>query len=80
MNPLEWKREHQITLICAVALGGLIGAILGLFYLSPNRHFEICDVGHSYGFCLVLYLPIRWIVWGALIGGAVGYIRQLLRA
>ena len=44
MNPLEWKRERQVALICAVALGGLIGAILGLFYLNPNPHFETCDV------------------------------------
>ena len=77
MNPLEWKRERQVALICAVALGGLIGAILGLFYLNPNPHFETCD---AYEFCLALHLPIRWIVWGALIGGVVGYIRQLLRA
>jgi hypothetical protein len=29
MNPLNWKREHQIALFCAAALGCLVGIIAG---------------------------------------------------
>jgi hypothetical protein len=41
LNPLTWKREYQLALICAAALGVLVGAIFGFFYLNPNRHFEV---------------------------------------
>jgi hypothetical protein len=85
MNPLTWKREHRAALICAAALGALVGAIFGFFYLNPNRHFEWC-VGFNYLTCGGPYLPlgyllllVLWVILGGLIGAAVVYIRQLLR-
>jgi hypothetical protein len=35
MNPLAWKRDHQIALACAVIVGGVIGLIVGL-YATPS--------------------------------------------
>jgi len=76
MNPVRWKREHQI----ALGIAGIIGATLGVLVayttrLSPN----------SMGFFYWLDTRgwpdvIWWALLGALIGGGIVYARQLLRS
>jgi hypothetical protein len=38
MNPLNWKREHQIALLCASGLGALFGFIFAIQHVSPGEH------------------------------------------
>jgi hypothetical protein len=83
MNPLNWKREHQMALVCAGALGGVLSFIAAVLTLHPGRHFEWC-VFREHGTCA--YFPtgyvallIFWTFRGTLVSGAIVYIRQLLR-
>lgn len=67
MNPLKWKREHQIALACAAALGAVIGAIFGFWYLIPAHHFYWCLAPSSSPRCDALevgyyLLVLFWIV------------------
>jgi hypothetical protein len=87
MNPLTWKREHQIAFLCAIALGCLVGIIAGTLMIQPRGRFEfgvLCS-GGEYGPCGI-YVPLGyllllalWAALGGLIGAVVVYIRQLLR-
>jgi hypothetical protein len=85
MNPLLWKREHQIALVCAIALGGLIGMILGFFvtphYVSFRWGKLWCDYGYNCIYLLQGYwlLILFWTSIGGLVGGGLVYVRQLLR-
>ena len=85
MNPFEWKREHQIALICAVGVGCVVGVILGAFvtpsYVSFRWGRLWCDYGYSCVYFLQGYwlLILFWTMLGGVVGGAVVYIRQLLR-
>jgi len=36
MNPVRWKREHQIAFLVAIALGGTIGIVVGLQRAGPS--------------------------------------------
>ena len=74
MNPLNWKREHQIAFLCAAALGCLLGLVAGFQWVRPNGHFEINYLPLGYWLLLMF-----WATLGGLIGAAVIYIRQLLR-
>ena len=47
MNPLEWKREHQIALLCAIALGCLAGLIIGAIPIFLCLPFEWLLVARS---------------------------------
>jgi hypothetical protein len=69
MNPLHWKREHQAALICAAALGFLIGMMFGLFYLNPPPRYPLVEaaapslVGGFYlplGYLLLLLFGLPW--------------------
>jgi hypothetical protein len=51
--------------------------MFGLFYLNPRRHFELAGGDLPLGYLLLL---LFWIALGGLIGAALVYIRQLLRA
>ena len=80
MNPLHWKREHQWALGLAVALGAFVVALIA--YRTIN--VGMCR-SYLYGLNLACVFRYWWgtiLFWpfaGALIGGAVVYIRQLLR-
>jgi hypothetical protein len=87
MNPLDWKREHQIALLVAATLGGFIfttmmshnisscaGGFIGSAYYYPI--FGI-DWGPFLARCWFQLLV--WPVSGAVSGAAFIYIRQLMR-
>ncbi|HEV2562427.1 MAG TPA: hypothetical protein VGT78_09825 [Rhizomicrobium sp.] len=71
MNPLKWKKEYQIALSIAVALGAFLGWLYGLQNVDWMFH-------HHYWFDYWLAVG-KWSALGALIGGALIYVWQLLR-
>ena len=85
MNPLAWKREHQIALVCAIALGCLIGMIFGVFvtprYVSFRWGKLWCDYSYNCTYFLQGYwlLIVLWTFIGGLVGCGLVYVRQLLR-
>lgn len=70
MNPLKWKRERRVALAAAICIGFLVGTIFG-YFVEP----------HLDGSFWPIYWPLifMWTAIGGFIGGAVFYIRQLLR-
>jgi hypothetical protein len=36
MNPLQWKREHQLALLIGAALGCMYGLVFGLEHVSQR--------------------------------------------
>jgi H+/Cl- antiporter ClcA len=85
LNWRTWKREHQMALAIAVALGCLVGLVVGLNLLDTHTSFKwgalLCDDTLS---CLYL-LNGYWLrvigcwLFGGVVGAALIYIRQLLR-
>jgi hypothetical protein len=86
MNPLEWKREHQIALACAAAIGGVAGLIFGLARTNAYDYSTWgklwCEREYSCIYLLNGYWlkVIFWTALGGSIGAALIYIRQLLRS
>ena len=73
MNPLQWRREHQVALLLGVVVGIALGFVTG--YMHHNIHFENAGQFSSY---LTGGSALRWGVLGALLGGTIIYMRQLL--
>jgi prolipoprotein diacylglyceryltransferase len=73
MNPLQWRREHQVALLLGIVVGIALGFVTG--YMHHDVHFENPGQFSSY---LTGGSAIRWGVLGALIGGTIIYMRQLL--
>jgi hypothetical protein len=87
LNPIEWKREHQVALAGAAAIGCLGGLIFGLAWSDTFSWFQWgelwCDRRHNNCFYLLNGYWLRIIFWTALggsVGAALVYIRQLLRS
>jgi hypothetical protein len=88
MNPLTWKREHQLALLCAITLGGVAGLLFGLWHVAEYGYSIRWSSGcvyypanSCYSFTPGYWLRIAfWIMLGGAFGGAMVYIRQLLRA
>ena len=66
MNPLHWKREHQIALLGATIVGACIGIFAGARQLEPSANYYWLWLG-------------LWGAGGAVTGAAGGFIRQLYR-
>jgi H+/Cl- antiporter ClcA len=86
MNPLEWKREHQIALLCAIALGCFSGFIVGLLVLDSHTRFRWGALWCEWQYSCVYFLNGYWLrvlscsILGGVSGATLVYIRQLLRA
>lgn len=75
MNPLWWKREHQIALAAAAALGLVIGLTWGLHHVHYRMFPDFWRSDGTY------WLSVgAWGLFGGAIGAAFVYIRQLLRS
>ncbi len=93
MNPLQWKREHQLALLLTVAIGTGIGVAFG---------YTVHRGGYSFGSWLINNLPyyrdgncwgnncpsnwhlpryygaFGWGIFGGCIGAAIIYINRLI--
>lgn len=70
MNPLRWKREHQVALTIAALIGAVIGPLAG--YGLSNDGWSL-----SFWFGRSAFV---WIIGGAAIGAAIVYVIRLARA
>jgi hypothetical protein len=66
MNPLHWKRDHQIAFFVAVVLCACIGVVAGVRQLEPSVNLYWLSVG-------------LWGAAGAVMGAVGAFIRQLMR-
>ncbi len=78
MNPLRWKRNHQIALVLAIAVGASLGIVVGYLVYSSGR-----GAGGAISFGYWLSRPLRsaglwWGLFGAGVGAAAIYLRRLL--
>ena len=73
MNPLQWRREHQVALLLGVVVGIALGFVTG--YMHHGIRFENAALFSVY---LTGGSALRWGVFGALVGGTIIYMRQLL--
>ena len=73
MNPLQWRSEHQVALLLGVMLGIALG------FLAGYMHHDIrIDNAAAFSNYVTKGSALRWGVFGALIGGTIIYIQQLL--
>ena len=73
MNPLQWRSEHQVALLLGVVVGIALGFVAG--YMHHDIRIDNTAAFSNY---LTKGSALRWGVFGALIGGTIIYIRQLL--
>jgi hypothetical protein len=81
MNPLRWKREHQIALLGAAIIGAIVGFIFGIHEADPYgkifKHFGYYGYTWVDTYWIVVAL---WSLFGAcMVSGAI-YVFQLSRA
>jgi hypothetical protein len=77
MNPLGWKREHQIALAGATLLGFAIG--IAYAYAKGNSlHFSDW-LYYAFNPRYLNFGEFGWGIFGAIIGAAVIYMAQLMK-
>jgi hypothetical protein len=77
INPFTWNREHQLALLVAALIGAALATVLG---------YIVYAVGWGEGalpFENWIWQPLRgaiwWAVFGAVIGGAMIFVQNLMR-
>ena len=78
MNPLLWRRDHQLALVIISLTGAVAGVLFGFIH-SP--YFEI--LGRWQVFAAWLSHPASywpWPLFGLIITGLTFYGLQLLRS
>ena len=78
MNPLHWKREHQLIWALVMVAGGLAGLIFG-WLVSPFSRVQGADTGMmfiAWAHNPVGYWP--WVAIGAVTAGLAYYSADLL--
>jgi hypothetical protein len=71
MNPLAWRREHQVALIIGTVLGIAAGVLAGFALNSVHLATLQQWVAEGHG--------LRWALAGAFFGAGVVYVQRLLR-
>lgn len=77
INPLGWRPEHKIALILALIVGAVIGFITGYFAIAVRYGAEGGPRFSSYMAGLIYYSGLWWAITGAMVGGALVYIKML---
>jgi hypothetical protein len=75
MNPLHWRREHQVAALAVCLMGAIVGIIFGWFQ-SPVSTL------YPGGFIYWVIIPSaywHWSLLGALLAGLGFYATYLLR-
>jgi hypothetical protein len=76
MNPIEWKREHQIAPGAAIPVGFELGPHLWIHARPPFRRFlGLLHYSTNYP----TNTGTGWGIFGAIVGAAVIYMAQLMR-
>jgi hypothetical protein len=79
MNPLKWKREHQVALGIAAIIGAVLGLLIGyLVYVIAQGAASAMSFGRWIEYSLWA-AAILWAIVGAIIFGGSVYMQRLLR-
>jgi hypothetical protein len=71
MNPLAWRREHQVALVLGAILGAIIMVVIGFMYRELN--YGTISAGLFWSASTA-----RWAILGLLLGAGIVYERRLL--
>ena len=77
MNPLNWKREHQVALGIAAVIGAVMGVLIGYLAYAVAQG---ADGAMSFGRWLeysIWAAALLWAIVGALIMGGSAYMQRL---
>ena len=82
VNPLQWRREHQLAAIVIVALGGLLGLLFAWIESPAHRTAALLRLSQSQAF--LVWLPHIDSYWhlpasGAATAGLAFYALMLLK-
>jgi hypothetical protein len=81
MNPLRWKREHQIALLGAGIIGAVVGFIFGVRAADPyGRAFEHFGNNGMTWINTYWIVVVAWSLLAACLGSGTVYVFQLSRA
>lgn len=76
MNPLEWKREHQIALFISAGIGFIFGFIFELHELNTPCSMRFGCLKEN----ITYWITIVGVgIFGAMIGAAILYAVQLMK-
>ena len=79
MNPLNWKREHQVALGNAAVIGAVLGILTGyLVYAIAQGTGGAISFGRWLEYS-IWAAALLWAIVGALIVGGSVYVRRLFR-
>ena len=77
MNPLNWKREHQVALGIAAVIGAVLGILAGYLVYAIAQG---AGGAMSFGRWLessIWAAALLWAIVGAFIVGGNVYVRRL---
>jgi len=78
MNPLNWSREHQIALCVVALIGAALATVLGYLVYAAGWGEGAVPFGNWLG--RLFDGAIWWALFGAVIGGAIIFVRNLLHS
>jgi uncharacterized membrane protein YhdT len=79
MNPLNWKREHQVALGIAAIIGAVLGTLIGyLVYAIAQGAAGAMSFGRWVEYSLWA-AALLWAIVGALIVGGSAYAQRLFK-
>jgi hypothetical protein len=83
MNPLQWKREHQLAWILVGVLGGMVG-LLFAWVESPAHRVAASLPGLNQANAFLIWLPRigsywHWPAFGIAIAALAFYVVMLFR-
>ena len=78
MNPLRWKREHQLALVVAALIGLIVGEVVGFALTGAGERFGAW-LEESFWYHYITFGGFMWGIFGAIIGAAIVYTANLIR-
>jgi hypothetical protein len=79
MNPLNWKREHQVALSIAAVIGAVMGVLVGyLVYAVAQGADGVMSFGQWLEYS-IWAAALLWAIVGAFIVGGSAYMQRLFR-
>ncbi len=76
LNPLNWKRQHQLMWVVLIALGGVAGALFGWLVSPFSRAADMGILFFAWLHYPAAYWP--WAAAGAVTAGLAYYSADLL--